>query len=210
MTESTSDVSVPGAMPVLGRGKHSSPARGACFMEYTALLAGEPHDDSPGCVDGELAAVLRGANDKLSDDDRPLLVPLLGRAIGLSVGPPPTARIWCRPASVRRQRRAERARYQVQALRLRRVVSRRFMAALGPLPTTVTNVWLGSGEEVSWVFWDLMDHPARLRTSEAYVRRLVDRLDLLHSCYEQAMDELGIPRAVTVESVPCGVTPVAD
>ena len=83
---------LPDAMPVLKRGRHKNQSRGACFMEYTALLAGEPFTDEPLCVDGELAAVLRGANDILSDVDRPLLVPLLGRAIGLAVDSPPPAR----------------------------------------------------------------------------------------------------------------------
>jgi hypothetical protein len=196
MSELTPDVAVPASMPVLSRGKHRNPAQGACFMEYTALLAGEPVTDEPVCVDGELAAVLRGANDKMADADRPLLVPLLGRAIGLSVGPPPTRRIWCRPVADRRRRREDLSRYETQAVRLRREVSRRFMAALGTMPTSATNVWSGCGEEVSWLFWDLMDHPARTRTSGDYVRRLVDRLAILHDCYEQAMAELGLPRTV--------------
>ncbi len=44
-----------GAQP----GRHRGPARGACFLEYTALLAGEPFSDHPAFVDGELSAVLR-------------------------------------------------------------------------------------------------------------------------------------------------------
>ena len=75
---------IPDSLPVLGRGRHRSPVRGACFLEYTSLLAGEPFSDAPHCVDRELAAVLRHANDVLSDADRPRLLPLLGRAIGLA------------------------------------------------------------------------------------------------------------------------------
>ena len=56
---------LPDAMPVLGRGRHENQSRGACFMEYTALLAGEPFTDEPLRVDGEPAAILRGANDIL-------------------------------------------------------------------------------------------------------------------------------------------------
>jgi len=200
MTESTRDVSVPAAMPVLSRGKHSSPARGACFMEYTALLAGEPHTDQPACVDAELAAVLRGANDKLGDADRALLVPLLGKSIGLTVGRPPRRRVWSRSAAERRQHREQVVRYERQAVRLRREVSHRFVGALGRSPSSVTDIWSGCGEEVSWVFWDLMDYPTRTRSSEAYVRRLVDRLYLLHGCYEQAMAGL--------EPVPAAAAPV--
>jgi hypothetical protein len=177
---------------VLSRGKHRNPARGACFMEYTSLLAGEPHTDQPACVDEELAAVLRGANDKLTDVDRPLLVPLLGRAIGLTAWPRPTRRVWRRSTADRRRSREELVRYEAEALRLRREVSRRFADAVGAVPTPSTNVWSGGGEEVSWLFWDLMDQPNRLPTSADYVRRLVERLYLLHECYEQAMVDLGL------------------
>src|SRR3954467_734851 len=79
---------IPELMPVLSRGKHKNPSKGACFLEYTALLAGERFTDAPACVDRELAAVLRHANDLLSDADRPRLVPLLGRAVGVVVRPP--------------------------------------------------------------------------------------------------------------------------
>jgi hypothetical protein len=92
MSDFSLDMTVPAAMPLLSRGKHRNPAQGACFMEYTSLLAGEPFTDGPRCVDGELAAVLRSANDRLSDGDRALLVPLLGRAIGAAIPPPPAGR----------------------------------------------------------------------------------------------------------------------
>jgi hypothetical protein len=211
MSDFSRETAVPTSMPVLGRGKHRNPSRGACIMEYTSLLAGEPFTDAPACVDEELAAVLRGANDKLSDADRPRLVPLLGRSIGLAAGPRPAGRVWCRSAPLRRQRRAQRAHYQSQALRLRRTVSRRFTAALGSMPSSATNIWSGCGEEVSWLFWDLMDHPGRARSTEDYVSRLVDRLHLLHSCYEQAMAELGIAGAVPAERVPdAPIAPALD
>ncbi|HZH18789.1 MAG TPA: hypothetical protein VEZ18_01220 [Geodermatophilus sp.] len=35
-----------------------------------------------------------------------------------------------------------------------------------------------------------------MSTSAAYVDRLLSRLVLLHQCYEQAMDELALPRTV--------------
>ena len=41
-----------------------------------------------------------------------------------------------------------------------------------------------------------MNEPAPPDTSEAYAERLVARLDVLHRCYEDAMAELGLPRAV--------------
>jgi hypothetical protein len=214
MSEFPLDTTVPTAMPVLSRGKHRNPSRGACFMEYTSVLAGEPFTDEPRCVDGELAAVLRGANDKLSDTDRSLLLPLLGRAIGVAVERPP-ARAWGLPAAARRRRREQVARYQEDTARLRRAVSRRFMAALGSSPSPATQVRCGWGEELHWLFWDLMSEPTPATRTEDHVRRLVDRLHLLHECYEQAMEELGLPRTVptgpaSTEALPADQgTPVA-
>jgi hypothetical protein len=107
--------------------------------------------------------------------------------------------VWCRPASARRRRREELARYREQTARLHQAVSRRFTAALGSTPSPATRVWSGWGEELHWLFWDLMNEPTTLTTSEDYVRRLIDRLHVLHECYEQAMDDLGIPRNVPVD-----------
>ncbi|MGY1618235.1 hypothetical protein ACI797_15965 [Geodermatophilus sp. SYSU D00691] len=182
---------LPSALPVLGRGHHRSPDRGACFMEYTALLAGESFSDHPRCVDPELATVLRGANDRLSDADRPKLVPMLGRAIGLGLGPRPPRPGWGRPAAERRRRREELARHRAETARLHRAVTARFAAAVRLPACEATGLWAGGGEDVSWLFWDAMDHPTALGRSEDYVRRLVARLDLLHTCYEEALAELG-------------------
>jgi hypothetical protein len=186
-------IPVPDAMPMLNRGKQRNPSRGACFMEYTALLAGEPFTDQPRCVDGELAAVLRGANDLLSDADRRLLVPLLGRAIGLGVEPPPPGPTGHRRAAVRR-RREMAAPYQERTARLRREATRRFLAALGPSSSPATRAWSRRSGELSRVFWETMTEPTTVSTSPDYVRRLIQRLHVLHDCYEQAMDDLGFPR----------------
>jgi hypothetical protein len=202
MSEFSLDTTVPTGMPVLSRGKHRNPARGACFMEYTSVLAGESFSDGPRCVDDELAAVLRGANDRLTDAERPLLVPFLGRAIGLAVEPPPEGSTWRLPREERRLRRQRVARYHEQARRLRRAAARRFMAGIGTSPSSATMVWSGGGEELAWLFWDTMSEPTTLARSQDYVRRLVERLDLLHDCYEQSMDELGFPRMVPAECPP--------
>ena len=177
----------PASMPVLSRGRHRSPARGACFLEYTALLAGEPFTDAPGCVDGELAAVLRHANDRLSDGDRFRLTPLLGRAIGLVVPG---------PAAPRRRHPADAhalAVHHAVVGELRESVSRRFTAALGHRPSPAEWRWHACGRDVDRLFWSLMLEPTAVSTSAAYVDRLVDRLVLLHECYEQAMVQLGLP-----------------
>src|SRR3954449_10891111 len=121
----------PALMPILGRGRHRSPAHGACFMEYTSLLAGEPFTDAPSCVDGELAAVMRHANDTVSAADRPRLVPLLGRSIGLAVPGPVGPRL---PRPRRRPNRdwdvAAMADHAAAVGRLRRGAARRFTASL--------------------------------------------------------------------------------
>ena len=195
MSTYSTDEMVPASMPVLSRGKHRNPARGACFMEYTSLLAGEPFSDKPRCVDDKLAAILRGANDKLSDSDRPLLVPLLGRAIGIVAGPPPEV-----PAP-RRARRRWLDRADAETARLRHEVVRRFVAAVPTSSSTDETDLADGGEQIAGLFWDLMSEPTELARSEDYVQRLVERLFLLHECYEEAMDHLGLSRTVPRESV---------
>jgi hypothetical protein len=185
---------VPNGMPVLSRGKHKHPGRGACFMEYTALLAGEPFSDSPRCVDRELAAVLRHANDTLSDADRPRLLPLLGRSIGLAVRPSVPGPGESDEALVTRHAR--------RTVRLHREVSARFMAAIGHQPTPDELRLHDDGRDVDDLFWYLMLEPTVLRTSAEYVDRLLDRLRLLHACYERAFDHLGLLRVDVVVREP--------
>jgi hypothetical protein len=52
------------------------------------------------------------------------------------------------------------------------------------------------------LFWHLMTRPEPLRSSPQWVDRLVERLELLHECYETALTELGF-RAAT-PSPSCG------
>jgi hypothetical protein len=175
---------LPTSLPILSRGKHRNPTRGACFMEYTSVLAGEAFTDSPRCVDRELAAVLRGANDTLSDGERGALVPLLGRAIGLVVERPQGRRRLFRICSSGED--DDRA----TAAQLHRAVCDRFTAAIA-LPDGATSR-SGRQPRVSRLFWDLMSEPTRITASADYVTRLVERLHLLHRCYEEAMLGLGL------------------
>ena len=194
----------PDLLPVLSRGKHKNPARGACFMEYTALLAGEPFSDAPVCVDRELAAVLRHANDILGDADRARLVPLLGRAIGLAVPPPARAHdARSLPGALAAAYGRDVLPYARATSELHRAVSARFMAAVGFAPGRAELLLYDEGRELDPLFWYLMRHPTVVRRSADYVERLIGRLHLLHECFEQAMAELGLPRsAVPAEPAP--------
>jgi hypothetical protein len=43
------ETDLPELVPVLSRGKHRNPRRGACFMELASYLAGERWSDQPAC-----------------------------------------------------------------------------------------------------------------------------------------------------------------
>src|SRR5215216_4259373 len=74
----------PVVLPILSRGKHRSPRRGACFMEFASLLAGERWSDHPACTHPLLAAVARHVNDYTSDAGRARLGELIPSVIGLT------------------------------------------------------------------------------------------------------------------------------
>jgi hypothetical protein len=78
------DPQPPALLPVLSRGKHRNPRKGACFMEFASLLAGERWSDHPACTHPLLAAVARHVNDCTSDAGRPRLVNLIPSVIGLT------------------------------------------------------------------------------------------------------------------------------
>lgn len=73
---------LPDGMPVLSRGKHRTPKRGACFMELASVLAGEPWSDHPSCTHPLLAQLARQVNDLTTDDGRRLLTPLIPSVVG--------------------------------------------------------------------------------------------------------------------------------
>jgi len=74
----------PEFLPVLSRGKHRSPRKGACFMEFASFLAGERWSDHPACTHPLLAALARTVNDHSSDEARQRLVGLIPDVIGLT------------------------------------------------------------------------------------------------------------------------------
>src|SRR5262245_1758789 len=79
---------VPDIVPVLSRGKHRNPRKGACFMELASFLAGEPWSDHPACTHPLVAALARLVNDYTSDTARQRLAPLIPTVIGLTSDDP--------------------------------------------------------------------------------------------------------------------------
>jgi hypothetical protein len=78
----------PEYVPVLSRGKHRTPRKGACFMEFASYLAGERWSDHPDCTHPLLASLARCVNDQTSDAGRQRLVPLIPSVIGLTSDDP--------------------------------------------------------------------------------------------------------------------------
>jgi hypothetical protein len=71
-------------VPLLSRGKHRRPSRGACFMEFASYLAGERWSDHPACTHPLLAELARAVNDHVSDERRQMLLGLIPDVIGLT------------------------------------------------------------------------------------------------------------------------------
>lgn len=84
----TLDPAVPDYLPLLSRGKHRNPRKGACFMELASYLAGERWSDHPACTHPLLAVVAREVNDHTADDARPRLAVLIPSVIGLTSDDP--------------------------------------------------------------------------------------------------------------------------
>ena len=79
---------LPELVPILSRGKHRSPRKGACFMEMASYLAGERWSDHPRCTHPLVASVARLVNDLTSDPNRRRLVELVPSVIGLTTKDP--------------------------------------------------------------------------------------------------------------------------
>jgi hypothetical protein len=85
---SSDDIRMPQLLPVLSRGKHRNPRKGACFMELASFLAGERWSDHPACTHPLLAALARHVNDHTSDANRQRLAGLIPSVIGLTSDDP--------------------------------------------------------------------------------------------------------------------------
>jgi hypothetical protein len=66
----------------LSRGKHASPAEGACVMELASMLAGEPFNDHPVSVCPVIGAFLRTYNDSVDDGRRQDLYAYASKVVG--------------------------------------------------------------------------------------------------------------------------------
>jgi hypothetical protein len=64
------------------KGRHDSPAHGACVMELASMLAGERFHDHPQSVCPVLAGFLRGYNDLLPDGQHGELYPYAALVVG--------------------------------------------------------------------------------------------------------------------------------
>ncbi|MPZ88266.1 MAG: hypothetical protein GEU81_09365 [Nitriliruptorales bacterium] len=146
------DISVPQQLPILSRGKHRSPRKGACFMELASYLAGERWSDHPACTHPLLAALARSVNDCTSDAGRPRLAVLVPSVIGLTSDDLHVdARIALRCARTALPVvAAERQRVMAVAI----LASERVLAALDQRPP-------GSLEEVSRLALEQVPHAAR-------------------------------------------------
>ena len=87
-SNATPSSSTPDLMPVLSRGKHRNPKKGACFMELASFLAGEPWSDHPRCTHSLLASLARDVNAHVGDEARTRLAPLIPSVIGLTCDDP--------------------------------------------------------------------------------------------------------------------------
>jgi len=79
---------VPDGVPVLSRGRHRSPRKGACLMEMASFLAGERWSDHPACTHPVLATLARCVNDMLDDAHRQRLVTMIPDIVGLDPDDP--------------------------------------------------------------------------------------------------------------------------
>jgi hypothetical protein len=81
----------------------------------------------------------------------------------------------------------------------------RFMAAVGHQPTQDELRLHDDGRDVDNLFWYLMLAPTVPQTSADYVARLIERLHVLHACFEQTMGDLGLLPVRVVVREPAAV-----
>jgi hypothetical protein len=65
----------------LSKGKHTSKDHGACVMELSSMLAGEPFSDHPASVCPVIGSLLRAYNDSIDDTRRQDLYAYAARVV---------------------------------------------------------------------------------------------------------------------------------
>lgn len=111
-------------MPVLSRGRHRSPRKGACFMEFASYLAGEKWSDHPDCTHPALAATARLVNDWTTDAGRSRLAPLIPSVIGVTGDDPAIELVIAIRAAARALPVASEGRQRLLAIGLIKLVDR--------------------------------------------------------------------------------------
>jgi hypothetical protein len=143
----------PDAVPVLSRGKHRNPSKGACFMELASFLAGEKWSDHPACTHPLLAALARLVNDCTTDAGRSRLVVHIPSVIGLTSNDPHVdVRIALRAATTALPIvNAERQRVMgVSILTAERVLAQLDGASAGEPPRGSRWAWTQDGNAMRW------------------------------------------------------------
>ena len=70
----------------LAAGAHPTSEDGLCAMEWVSWAAGEAHSDAPQCVSPVIRKFCIGLNDRLPDDLRQRLIPVLLSCVGTDTG----------------------------------------------------------------------------------------------------------------------------
>lgn len=153
MLNSSSSSRTPDLIPILTTGKHRSARKGACFMEMASLLAGERWSDHPACTHPLLAELARQVNDRVGDDMRQRLVPLIPSVIGLTSEDPRVdthialhAASTALPVAPLEHQRA----LAVAVLTSRRVLMRLDAAALGAVDAAAQEALNTAPHAASW------------------------------------------------------------
>ena len=184
----------PELAPVLSRGKHRNPRKGACFMEYASLLAGQKWSDHPSCTHPLLASVARQVNDYTSDDARARLVTFIPSVIGLNGNDPRVdVRIAIRCAAMAIPVVAES---RQRALAVSLLAARQVLDELG-----------GARSEEDE---RLLDHAASALASVPHATRWAEEFTAEHRVTAKAFRKRSAPAAVRVAIVGIAEAAIPD
>lgn len=218
-------MTTPELVPLLTRGKHRRPKRGACLMEYVSFLAGERWTDHPACTHRLLGTLARLVNDNTSDFERQQLAVLAPSLIGLTSDEPRWDPVIARRAAITVLPVA--AEHRQRALSVGVLICERVLARLdGRPPESLTDVgrdalvrvpraweWASSftiGHEVAPDVFPARSGPSIVRTAVVAATELLtgDRDGLMRSMLHSAIDECSEMVAAERPAVPSPATPV--